>query len=210
MSDAPPPLEMIIDGPADAAVTIALAHGAGAPFDSPFMNAISEGLARHGRGVVRFEFPYMRRSRRDGRRRPPDRAAALQKTWVEVAARLGDGPLVVGGKSMGGRIATQVADSLGVRGVICLGFPFHPPGKPERLRLEDLSRIATPTLIVQGTRDALGSAGEVTGYALSARVRVHWIPDGDHSFVPRKSSGRTTADNLKAAVNAIEAFVATL
>jgi predicted alpha/beta-hydrolase family hydrolase len=192
-------------------VTLILAHGAGAPMDSPFMNTMARGLADQGVRVARFEFPYMR-SRRDGRRRPPDREPVLLQTWRDAVAALGGAlggrhRVVIGGKSMGGRMASLVADEIGVRGLVCLGYPFHPPGKPETLRVKHLEALRTPTLIVQGTRDALGTREEVEAYALSPAIRLVWLEDGDHSFKPRVSSGHTEAGHLAAAVRAVAEFV---
>ena len=183
--------ELLIDGPETSALTVALAHGAGAPMDSPFMAFFAAGLAAAGWRVVRFEFPYMQATREDGMRRPPDRTDVLMKVWHGVIADLGPGRLIIGGKSLGGRIASMVADRLGVRGVVCLGYPFHPPGKADRLRTEHLATLATPTLIIQGTRDEFGNRDEVAGYPLSPAIRLHWIEEGDHGFRPRAASGRT-------------------
>jgi predicted alpha/beta-hydrolase family hydrolase len=108
--------------------------------------------------------------------------------------------LVIGGKSMGGRIASMVADRLGVKGLVCLGYPFHPAGRPGILRVSHLKDLATPTLILQGERDALGSREEIGGYALSPSIRLVFLPDGDHSFKPRKSSGSTYEQNLHQAI----------
>jgi predicted alpha/beta-hydrolase family hydrolase len=194
-------------------ITLILAHGAGAPMDSPFMNAMARGLAECGIRVARFEFPYMR-SRRDGRRRPPDREPVLLQSWRDAVAVIGGvggaDRVVIGGKSMGGRMASLVADELGVRGLVCLGYPFHPPGKPESLRVRHLEPLRTPALIVQGTRDALGSREEVEGNILSMlspAIRLVWLEDGDHSFKPRVSSGHTEKGHLAAAVEAVAEFV---
>ena len=154
------------NGPDDSPLTFLLAHGAGAGMDSPFMEAITVGLADRGWGVIRFEFPYMQRRREDGKRRGPDRAPVLLDHWRGIVDRLGGGDaVVIGGKSMGGRIASMVADEVGARGLVCLGYPFHPPGRPERLRVAHLESLSTPTLIVQGTRDTLGSREEIEAYA---------------------------------------------
>lgn len=184
------------------------AHGAGAPMDSPFMEDVAAALSAGGVRVIRFEFPYMA-ARRSGHRRPPDREKVLTDTWKRmIADHRGDGPLLIGGKSMGGRIATMVADESGVDGVVCFGYPFHPPGKPERLRTEHLRAIRTPVLMLQGTRDALGSRDEVEPLELSPSIRVHWLEDGDHSLKPRAKSGRTLRQNLEEAVEATLAFIA--
>ena len=201
--------EFLFDGPKGAARTVALAHGAGAPMDSPFMVAFAEGLAGRGHRVARFEFPYMA-GRREGRRRGPDSPGVLRETWLAAIETLGAQRLVIGGKSMGGRIASMVADEAEVCGLLCLGYPFHPPGRPEKLRTKHLAALSTPTLIVQGTRDSLGNQAEVAGYALSAAIAVHWMEDGDHNFKPRKASGRTGAQNWEAGIEAAARFIAAL
>jgi hypothetical protein len=195
------------DGPPEAPATVILAHGAGAGMDSPAMTAFAEGLAAAGLHAVRFEFPYMQRRRESGNRGGPDRAPVLLETWRQVIESFDRRRLIIGGKSMGGRIASMVADDAGVRGLVCLGYPFHPPGRPEKLRTEHLAGLQTPTLIVQGTRDPFGNAGEVSGYDLSPAISLHWLEDGDHSFKPRKSSGRTLEQNLEEAIAAIVSFI---
>jgi len=186
--------------------TVVLAHGAGAPMDSPFLEYVAAGLATRGLRVVRFEFPYMH-ARRADRRPPPDREPVLLDRWRAVLAELGGRPPVIGGKSLGGRMASLLADEVGARGLVCLGYPFHPPGKPQRLRVAHLESLRTPTLVVQGTRDALGSREEVAGYRLSRSIRVHWVEDGDHSLKPRARSGRSERQNLDEAVDAVAQFV---
>ena len=136
-------LELLVDGPADAALTIALAHGAGAGMDSPFMEFFAKGLGQRGLRVVRFEFPYMSSFRNTGKRKPPDREPVLRAAWFKVVEKLGAKGLVIGGKSMGGRIASLIADDARVAGLVCLGYPFHPVGKPERLRVKHLQTLKT-------------------------------------------------------------------
>jgi predicted alpha/beta-hydrolase family hydrolase len=215
MSDATPRL---IDAPArtpasaQAPATLLLAHGAGAPMDSPFMTAIAAGLAERGWRVVRFEFPYMAHTRLTGQRRAPDRLPKLLEAFrqeVELQAEATPGqPLFIGGKSMGGRVASLLADELAaVRGCLCLGYPFHPPGKPEQLRTEHLEALRTPTLILQGERDSFGRRGEVEGYSLSPAIAVQWIAAGDHSFKPTRSSGHTEAGNWQTAVEACDQYM---
>jgi predicted alpha/beta-hydrolase family hydrolase len=200
--------EFHIDGPGDTAHTLVLAHGAGAPMDSPFMKRVSAALASRAIRVVRFEFPYMAKRRESGGRSAPDRPAVLMARWKEVIERLGGGPrTVIGGKSMGGRIASMVADEVEARGLVCLGYPFHPPGDASRLRTAHLETLRTPALIVQGTRDAFGSAEEIPGYRLSPSIRVAFIEGGDHSFKPPARSGRTEAQNLEEAVGIVADFV---
>ena len=203
----PTALRLRFDGPARAEHRLVLAHGAGAPMDSPFLETMALELAERGIRVVRFEFPYMR-ARRIGKRPPPNRAAVLQETWREVLAKLGSPEgLILGGKSLGGRMASLIADRCGVAGCVCLGYPFHPPAKPDKLRTAHLETLMTPTLIVQGERDPFGPRAEVTGFRLSSSIEFVWLPDGDHSFRPRKRSGITEADNLRAAVQAVASFI---
>ena len=172
------------------------------------MNTISEKVAGAGIEVVRFEFEYMAKRREDGTRRGPDRAPKLIARFEEVLEDIGPADeVVVGGKSMGGRIASMIADEVGAAGVVCLGYPFHPPGQPERLRTSHLEALKTRTLVVQGTRDRLGTDEEVASYSLSPSIELAWMEDGDHSFKPRKKSGRTLEQNLEAAADAVVEFI---
>jgi predicted alpha/beta-hydrolase family hydrolase len=201
------PKDFLFNGPDHSPHVVVLAHGAGAPMDSPFLNRFAEGLAARGLRVARFEFPYMQARRKEGRRTAPDRPPVLREAWLSAIDRLGGGSrLVIGGKSLGGRIASLLADEAGARGLLCLGYPFHPPGQPDRLRTKHLEALHTPALILQGTRDPFGSPEDVASYRLSRAVRVLWIPDGDHSFKPRVSSGRTEAQNLEEAIRAAADF----
>lgn len=201
--------KFLLNGPDTATLTVALAHGAGAPMDSPFMSFFAEGLAARGLRVARFEFPYMAR-RRDGDRGPPDSPNVLLATWRSVIDRRGPDRLVIGGKSLGGRMASMIADAAGVRGLVCLGYPFHPPGQPDRLRIAHLSELRTPALLVQGTRDPFGTRDEVERVRLSSVIRIHFLEDGDHSFKPRVSSGRTERQNLEEALASLLQFLAGL
>jgi predicted alpha/beta-hydrolase family hydrolase len=210
MTVADPVPDFLEDGPAEAPLTVALAHGAGAPMDSPFMAAFAQGIATRGFRVVRFEFPYMAARRQGGAKRPPDPAPRLMACWHTVINHLGPHHLVIGGKSLGGRMASMVTDEAGVRGLVCLGYPFHPPGRPDRLRVDHLRNLRTPSLIVQGARDTLGSEDEVRGYPLSAAIGIRWLGDGDHGFRPRRASGRTEADNWAEGIDAIARFLAEL
>jgi uncharacterized protein len=203
-------MDFLTTGPADAALTLVLAHGAGAPMDTPFMTSIADALAARGLRTMRFEFPYMHKRRLDGRRRGPDPLPTLERCWRETITSLDADRLVIGGKSMGGRVASMVADDCGVRGLVCLGYPFHPPGQPAKTRIAHLKTLATPALILQGTRDAFGARDEVAAYELSAAIELVWLDDGDHSFKPRARSGRTLEQNLTVAADAIAAFVAVL
>jgi predicted alpha/beta-hydrolase family hydrolase len=201
----------LVNGSRDAPITLVLAHGAGASMDSPFMNTIAQAIAGDDVRVVRFEFPYMAARRAGGKRGAPDREPILLGSWRSVIAQLGDpSRLVIGGKSMGGRIASMVADEAGVAGLVCLGYPFHPPGNPARTRVKHLENLRTPTLIVQGTRDSFGLPGEVANYGLSKQIRIVWIEAGDHSFKPLARSGRTEAQNIADTISEVRRFTASL
>lgn len=176
--------------------------------DSPFMTRAARSLAGSGARVARFEFPYMGSRRAGGGRKMPDREPVLRQSWLDAIDLVrGARSLFIGGKSLGGRIASMVADEARVDGVVCLGYPFHPPGRPDRLRTAHLESITRPTLIVQGTRDAFGVRAEVEEYRLSRRVRIYWIEDGDHSWKPSARSGRSEADNFAEGMQAVRAFL---
>lgn len=199
--------ELLRDGPANARMQVVLAHGAGAGMRSPFMQAVAEGLAAHGLSVVRFEFPYMAKRGAETRFGAPDKQDVLLATWRKVVAELGGGAhVIVSGKSLGGRMASLVADELGARGLLCFGYPFHPPGQPKKLRTAHLATLRTPALIVQGTRDSFGTREEIAGYTLSPSIELCFIEDGDHSLSPRKKSGHDPAAALQTAVDAAAAF----
>jgi len=180
-----------------------LAHGAGAGQHHPFIVQTSTALAARGINVLTFDFLYMHRGRGG-----PDRPPVLEATWraaIRSAAQLGWGStrLVIGGKSMGGRIASMVVAGqephplpAPVHGLVLLGYPLHPPGRPDKPRVEHLPRLTTPTLIVQGERDDFGSPAEVREAFKHSPAHVDWleVTDGDHSFKIRRSSGRTQAD----------------
>lgn len=199
--------QLLFNGPKDAERTLILAHGAGAAMDSDWMNEVTQRLVDRGLQVVRFEFPYMRQRRATGKKRPPDRAPKLLDTWRQVRDLFREHTnLFIGGKSMGGRIASLVADESDVAGLICLGFPFHGAGKGLGERADHLKTIETPTLIIQGTRDPLGSQETVGDFELSPKASFLWLPDGNHGFQPRKKSGHTLEENLDDAADAIERF----
>jgi uncharacterized protein len=203
-------VNLLVDGTENARATVLFAHGAGAPMDSAWMQAVAGALAAAGLRVVRFEFGYMA-ARRHGQRKPPPRADVLVPEYVAAVAQVrAAGPLIVGGKSMGGRVASIAADELyaagKVAGLLCLGYPFHPPGKPDQPRTSHLAGLQTPTLICQGTRDPFGTREEVSGYALSERIEVLWLEDGDHDLKPRKVSGLGSADHLRMLAAAASAW----
>ena len=176
--------------------------------DSPFLTTIAKQLGEKKKSILRFEFPYMQMRRVDGRRRPPNPTKTLIEHWKTIIDALDSSKnIVIGGKSLGGRAASMIVDQSIASGLICLGYPFHPPGKPHKQRVEHLATLQTPTLILQGERDPLGSYKEVEKYNLSPAVRVHWLADGDHSFQPRKKSGKTEKNNLDEAILQILAFL---
>ena len=179
-------LETASGGPTRA--TLLLAHGAGAPMDSDYLELLAAALAAQSIKVLRFEFPYMAARRASGGKRPPNPMPVLQDSF-RAHYQAVSGPLFIGGKSMGGRVASLLADELGAAGLVCFGYPFHPPGKPDKPRTAHLAQLRTPALILQGTRDPFGKPGEVAGYILSERIQVSWLESGDHDFKPLKSSG---------------------
>ncbi|PZQ50316.1 MAG: alpha/beta hydrolase [Rhodovulum sulfidophilum] len=209
--------DFLTDGPAEGP-TLLLAHGAGAAMDSPGMTTLALALAGVGLHVLRFEFAYMA-ARRTGARKPPPRAETVIPEYraavAEARGRGVDGPLLIGGKSMGGRVASMVADELraegAIAGLVCFGYPFHPPAKPAQTRTAHLEHLGTPTLIFQGTRDPFGTEAEVPGYTLSPAIEVVWLADGDHDLKPRKSvSGFTAADHLATIAARTAAFADSL
>ncbi|OED66943.1 alpha/beta hydrolase [Vibrio tasmaniensis ZS-17] len=197
---------LIIDGE-DNPVTFVFAHGAGAGMDHEFMQSVAKGLAFKGIRVIRFNFPYMIKRAEDGKRRPPDRAPKLLEAYQEVIEQVDADKLVIGGKSMGGRMASHLSALDKVAAMACLGFPFHPPGKPEKYKGEHLAELTKPCLILQGERDTFGKRDEFADFDLSDSIRVEFIPDGDHSFKPRKSSGYTEQQNITLTVEKLSAFI---
>jgi len=168
---------------------LVVAHGAGGGQNTPFMVRTAEGLAARGITAATFDFPYMA-----ARKSVPDRPPVLEQAWREAIAearnQMGRVPLFIGGKSMGGRIASHVASQgcPGLSGLVFLGYPLHPPGKPDQRRDAHLPAIAEPMLFVQGSRDAFGTTEEIR--ALLPKLQhatLHEVPGGDHSF---KVSGR--------------------
>ncbi|NOH68694.1 alpha/beta fold hydrolase [Vibrio rotiferianus] len=196
----------IAEGPENGPLFI-FAHGAGAGMEHDFMTAVAKGLVEQGIRVVRFNFPYMAKRAEDGKKRPPDRAPKLLEAYEEVITHFTSQPIVIGGKSMGGRMSSLLADNELVAGIACLGFPFHAPGKPEKYKGEHLASIEKPTLILQGERDTFGKREEFDSFVLSEQVKVSFLPDGDHSFKPRKSSGYTEAGNIALTVEQLARFV---
>lgn len=204
-------IDWLKNTPARPVARLLLAHGAGAPMDSEFMQVMAEGLCERGIEVWRFEFPYMVERRQTGKKRPPNPAPQLLACFKEAIANTigsqSELPLFIGGKSMGGRMASMLSDVQGLSGVVCLGYPFHPSGNPGKTRIEHLFELARPCLIVQGSRDPLGSASEVEGYALPPSIQWLWLEDGDHDFKPRVKSGYRQADHWCSAQAAVTDFI---
>jgi predicted alpha/beta-hydrolase family hydrolase len=210
-------MEIVIDGPANGPLCI-FAHGAGAPMDSDFINTFTNGLVALGIQVARFEFPYMQERRLTGTKRPPNPAPELLACCEEVVKQLSK-PCVLIGKSMGGRMASMLASTFEqeiavnahIKGVCALGYPFHPQGKPEKLRIDHLSDLAIPMSIVQGERDALGNRKEVeqlfVEQKLPASLSMLWLEDGDHDLKPRKKSGFTHQQHIDEAVEYTASFI---
>ncbi len=201
-----------MDGPVEGCrARLILAHGAGAGMDSEFMAEMAMMLADRHIRVARFDFLYMQLARESGRRRPPDTLVRLLEQWRAVRDLLQaaePGNWALGGKSMGGRMASLLAAQEGAPALVCLGYPFHPVGKPERLRVEHLQTIEVPTLIIQGERDTFGWRQEVAGYELSAAVQLHWLHAADHDFRPLKSSGGSWHQHMQAAADRVADFLA--
>ena len=170
-----------------------LAHGAGAGQDAAFMRQLRQALADEGVQTLALEFAYMQRMREEQRRRPPPRAERLVeelRRWREALDVAGLAPAWLGGKSLGGRVASLLAAEDGAPGLILCSYPFHPPGKPERTRLAHWPTLRCPTLVLQGTRDPFGSQEEVAGYTLPSGAEVHFLADGEHDWRPRRATGR--------------------
>ena len=211
-------LESAYQGPkrgADRAVL--LAHGAGADMNATALTSVADALADAKIPSLRFNFPYMSKGR-GGPDRPPVLAAAVREAAADLAKRTQLAPerLVLGGRSMGGRICSLVVadadDPLPALGLVLLGYPLHPPGKADQLRVEHFPRVKVPCLFVSGTRDAFGTPDELKQHTkkIKGKVSWHWIDTADHGFKPLKASGLTQPAALEAAAAATFAFVASL
>lgn len=200
---------LIVDGEQHP-VTCLFAHGAGAPMDSDFMNRVADGLVKGGVKVIRFEFPYMQERRINGKKRPPNRQPELIECFAAILAQQST-PCVLIGKSMGGRMASILASEQptnpNILGVLALGYPFHPQGKPETLRIEHLPRVAVPMAVVQGTRDALGNKDLVEQLPLPDSLEFLWLEDGDHDLKPRVKSGFTHQQHIDKTIQFCADFI---
>ena len=198
--------ELLINGDVGSP-TFLFAHGAGAGMDSEFMEIVATGLANQGIRVVRFDFPYMQIQRATAKRRPPDRAPRLLEYFQEILDELGEDNVVIGGKSMGGRMATLFSAETAFPGVVVLGYPFHALGKPEKVRIDHFCELKSRVLICQGERDSMGSKETVAQYRLPKQVEIVWYGDGDHDLKPRKASGFTHESHLKHAIDKVAQFI---
>ncbi|WNC67210.1 hypothetical protein RI845_11850 [Thalassotalea nanhaiensis] len=195
----------LVDG---AVATLIFAHGAGANMDSAFMTEFTQLLNEREINVIRFNFPYMQQRLIDGKRRPPGKMDVLKESYIErIKQYSAELPLFIGGKSMGSRVAAMVAGEEKVNGVVCIGYPFHPQKKPEKLRLEPLQEADKPVVIVQGDRDPLGNKADILDYDLANNITVHFVEDGDHDLKPRVKSGFTHFQHKITAANVIKAFI---
>jgi predicted alpha/beta-hydrolase family hydrolase len=214
-------VEVQQNGPIDGPVYI-FAHGAGGDMNSEFMTFVAEKLAEKGIRVIRFNFPYMIKRAEDGKRRPPDRAPKLLVAYEDVIKHL-DCPVVLGGKSMGGRMSSMLlaenalrkeGERLSILGSACMGFPFHAVGKDPKDRLDHLKELTEPLLIVQGTRDTMGTKEEVQGYIeekrVSSAVQLSWLEDGNHDLKPRRVSGFSHQEHIDSAIDQVAEFVLAL
>lgn len=214
-------INLLADTVPDAKALVVFAHGAGADMSHEFMTTVSQLLNKERVNVLRFNFPFMDKRALTGKKYPPDRMPKLLACYEEVLASLvnKDGnklPLFIGGKSMGSRAATTLlmeAEALTqdiydrVKGIVCLGYPFHPAKKPEKLRLAPLFSDNKPILIIQGERDSLGNKTEIMSYNLPQLCQCVFLEDGDHSLKPRVKSGFTYDVHLQQAVKEIVKFI---
>lgn len=203
-------LPVIWNGPENSKKLFIFAHGAGAPMDTYFMEYFAHNLGQKNIRVLRFEFPYMALRREGHGKRPPNTQKILLECWLEVikqCRKFHDGEIYIGGKSMGGRMASMLADEAGVTGLVCLGYPFYAPGKQDKPRIDHLKNLKINSLILQGERDSMGSKEIVSTYALSSKIIISWLSDGDHGLKPRKKSGFTEKDNFNIALNMILDFI---
>ncbi len=207
-------IEFLLDGPKNAP-TLLLTHGSGAPMDTDFMNEFTTYAVANGIGVARFEFAFMAGRRTTGKKPPPPRAEKLIQEFTvaleQIRAQNANRAIFIGGKSLGGRVASMMAQQCfgdgKIAGLVCLGYPFHPPGKPDKLRTAHFADYTCPSLICQGENDPFGKRPEIEQYALPASFQFHWAPFGNHDMAPPKRSGLTRQDNWQSAADAVAVFM---
>lgn len=205
--------KFLFEGPDNGPVLL-LTHGSGVPMDSPFMNTFAATLAENGVRIARFEFEFMAQRREGGNKRPPPRAEKLIPEFIEKIEQLSKTtkePIFIGGKSLGCRVATMLGrnafNAKQIKGVVCLGYPFHPPKSPDSLRTAHFADYDCPTIICQGEKDPFGQRREIETYTLPPALQFVWAPFGNHDLTPPKRSGLTGDDNIKAAANAVTDFI---
>lgn len=186
-----------------------MAHGAGQSKDSEFMQTCSQLFAKHQILCTQFNFDYMEKAIALGKRRPPDIMSKLMIRFQSELTSMSGIPLFIGGKSMGGRVSTMILQESKALGAVCFGYPFHPPGKPEKLRIEHFQEITKPIVILQGERDPFGKRVEINDYLLPGNIDIQFIEDGEHSFKPLKSSPVSWHDNIIDAVEKAVQFIHT-
>ena len=188
-------------------IPIYLAHGAGAGHQSSlFLQILNKTLhSRYNRRVIPITFRYMSEQEATGKRRPPSRFASLIPEFIEQIPT--EKSIIVAGKSMGGRVATQLTEIKNVKAVICFGFPFYPSGKPEKHRLLFLDNIQVPCLIIQGTRDSLGKPDWVNAQVLNSKIEVHWVEGADHDFKTLKKQQLSQEAVIENLANIIEEWL---
>lgn len=185
-----------------------LAHGSGQAANSPWMEQLAALLEAADIQTHRFNFEYMDAALKAGKPRPPARMPKLLEEFESQLEQFRGRRMFVGGKSLGGRVASHLATKHKLSGVVAFGYPFHPPRRPEKLRTEHLSSLLCPMLILQGERDPFGKRAEVEGYKLPSRVKVHWLGGGDHQLEPLKKHPATLESNLQSAVEQTAIFMA--
>lgn len=216
-------IKLLYNAVSNATAQIIFAHGAGANMSHEFMDKMTTLLNNEGINVLRFNFPFMDKRAETGKKYPPDRMPKLLSCYRDVIEHNvnhftdNDLPLFIGGKSMGSRVAASLIASpeiLGddllshINGVFCIGYPFHPTKKPDKLRLEPLVLGRKPTLIVQGERDSLGTQIEIATYQLPGHCHCVFLEDGDHSLKPRVKSGFTLSSHMERGAREISLFIA--
>ncbi|WP_143869668.1 alpha/beta family hydrolase [Catenovulum sediminis] len=198
-------------------IYLILAHGAGAGSDSDFMQQVCNKITKHQQEVhalsikvILFDFPYMQTIKESGKKRPPDRMPTLVDAYLAQIDKVpADAKLFVGGKSMGSRVALNayLQSKRPIDGFIALGYPFHPPGKPEKHRIDLLNQCDLPGLIIQGERDTFGNRDQVGKFTVQDNYEIRWIEKADHSLKPLKSTGLDSDDTLNEASEYIKEFV---
>lgn len=187
--------------------SLILAHGAGADSSSEFMQYMVQAISCDQIDVLTFDFPYMIRRQQTGKKSPPDRMPKLAESFKAQIAQVASDNIFIGGKSMGGRVASMIADEVKATGLLCFGYPFHPPAKPEKTRTEHLESLKTPGLFLQGTRDPFGKPDEVASYRLSPAINIRWLNDGNHSLETLKRSEKSTEETWLEAATLAHEFI---